>query len=226
MNDVVLVAFWIGLAATAFTVCVAARRAGVAVTHLRDIIHVGAGLWPLGWIFWQGRVAPVSLAIAGTVATFAVPALAGRASALAAHVQQSISDTDERWTGVQLYGAAFSAATILAFTTHPFAPAAALLALALGDGFGGAIGRRFGRHFYATPSGKRKSMEGSVAVALFSMAAIALAAARFGVALPMGAIAGAAVIAALAEALAPAGTDNVLLPAAVWLFLVLQGGAS
>lgn len=225
MTDVLLVALWIALAVSAFAACMAARRAGVAVTYLRDVIHVGAGLWPLGWPLWHGAFSPVALALAGTAATWAIPALSSR-SDTAGRIRRSVSDGDERWAGLQLYAASFAAGTVLAFATRPFAPAAALLALALGDGVGGAIGRRFGRHFYAAPGGKRKSVEGSVAVALLCMAAVALAAARFGVCPGAGAIALAGVCGALAEAIAPAGTDNVLLPAAVWLVLSLQGGVS
>ncbi|HET9753116.1 MAG TPA: hypothetical protein VFP52_09140, partial [Myxococcales bacterium] len=131
MTDALLVALWIALAVAAFAACMAARRAGVAATYLRDVIHVGAGLWPLGWPLWHGAVAPVALALAGTAATCAIPALSRRGGA-AARIRQSVSDGDERWAGLQLYAASFAAGTILAFATRPFAPAAALLALALG----------------------------------------------------------------------------------------------
>jgi dolichol kinase len=223
MNDALLVALWAALAAAAFAGVIAARRAGVAVTYLRDAIHVGAGLWPLGWPLWHGAAAPIALALAVAAGTCAIPALARRGGA-AARIRQSVSDGDERWSGLQLYAASFTAGTVLAFATSFAAPAAALLALALGDGLGGAIGRRFGRHFYAAPGGKRKSVEGSAAVAVLCMTAVALAGSRFGVTASPGAMAGAGLFGALAEALAPAGTDNLLLPAAVWLFLFLQGG--
>ncbi|HET9752342.1 MAG TPA: hypothetical protein VFP52_05255 [Myxococcales bacterium] len=223
MSDALLVVLWIALAVAAFAACMAARRAGVPVTYLRDLIHVGAGLWPLGWPLWHGALAPVALALAGTAATWAMPALSNRGGT-AARIRQSVSDGDERWAGLQLYAASFAAGTVLAFAARPFAPAAALLALALGDGVGGAIGRRFGRRFYAARGGKRKSLEGSAAVAVLCAAAVALAAARFGVSTSAGTIALAGLCGALAEALAPAGTDNVLLPAAVGLVLFLQGG--
>ena len=165
----------------------------------------------------------MGLALAGTAATWAIPALSSR-SGTAGRIRQSVSDADEPWAGLQLYAASFAAGTVLAFATRPFAPAAALLALAIGDGIGGAIGRRFGRHFYAATGGKKKSLEGSAAVALLCMAAVVLAAGRFGVSPSARTIILAGLCGALAEAIAPAGTDNVLLPAAVWLSLFLQGG--
>ena len=222
MNDALLLAMWLMLVLGAIGFCVAARRAGVAATHLRNLVHVGAGLWPLGWAFWHDPAAPVTLALAGAGATFAVPALAGRARALASF-RDSIADGDERWSGVQVYGVTFAAATALAFVSSPFAPAAALLALALGDGVGGAVGRRFGRRFFAVAGGKRKSLEGSAAVALLSAAAVALAAHVFSAPIPPLAIAAAGLLAAVAEAVSPAASDNAVLPAAVWAFLALQG---
>lgn len=214
MNDALLLAMWIGLVLSAIAFCVGARRKGVATTHLRDLVHVGAGLWPLGWPMWQAKAAPLALALAGATATFLVP----RAKALAGF-QQSISDADERWSGVQLYGVAFALATGLGLSRWPFESAAALLALSLGDGIGGAIGKRFGRHFFSAPGGKRKSFEGSLAVATLAAVGVALAAAVFAVPLALGTLLAAAAIAALAEALAPAGTDNLVIPAAVFAFL-------
>lgn len=215
MSDALLLASWCGLLLAAVAFCVVARRAGVAITYLRDLLHVGAGVWPLGWALWHAWTAPLLLAIAGAFATLLVP----RAKALAGF-QHSISDADERWSGVQLYGATFAAATALAsLERFRFAAAAALLALSLGDGIGGAVGKRFGRHFFTAPGGKRKSFEGSFAVALLSGAGIFVASIASGVPISLPALTCAAAIAAVAEALAPAGTDNAVLPATVFAFL-------
>jgi len=226
MIDLALIGAWLALVALAGAFCIAARRAGVALTYLRDLVHVGAFVWPLGWPLWSGPLAPIGLSIAGAAATFAVPSLASRAAVLG-RFRDSISDAAEKWSGVRLYGVSFALGTIAAFAFAPLPAAAALLSLALGDGLGGLVGRRFGRHSFAVPWAKRKTFEGSAAVAVFSALAVALAAVRFGArpaALP---IAAGAAAAALAEAFAPEGTDNAFVPAAVWLVLTaLQGGAS
>jgi dolichol kinase len=226
MTDVALIAAWLGLLAAAGAFCIAARRAGVALTYLRDLVHVCAGAWALGWPLWRDPLAPVGLGLAGAAATFAVPRLASRA-ALLGRFRDSISDASERWSGVRLYGVSFAAGTVLGFAVAPLPAAAALLALALGDGLGGLIGRRYGRHGFVASGAKRKTIEGSAAVAIFSALGIALAMLRFGVPLTALPVAAGAVAAALAEALAPEGTDNLLVPASVWLVLTaLQGGAS
>ncbi|MGZ6124616.1 MAG: hypothetical protein ACXWLR_06625 [Myxococcales bacterium] len=225
MIDLALVAAWLGLLAVAGAFCVSARRAGVELTYLRDLVHVGAGLWVLGWPFWRGPLAPIGLGIAGAAATFAIPPLAARAAVLG-RFRDSISDATERWSGVRLYGVSFAAGTVLAFVIAPLPAAAALLSLALGDGLGGLIGRRHGRHPFTAPGAKRKTIEGTAAVAVFSAAGVTLAMLRFGAPVAPWPVAGGAAAAALAEAFAPEGTDNVLLPASVWLVLTaFQGGA-
>lgn len=226
MIDVALIAAWLGLLAAAGAFCIVARRAGVALTYLRDLVHVGAGVWVLGWPLWREPLAPIGLGLAGAAATFAVPRLATRAAILG-RFRDSISDASERWSGVRLYGLSFAAGTALAFAVAPVPAGAALLALALGDGVGGLIGRRHGRHSFAAPGAKRKTVEGSAAVAVFSAAGIAVAMLRFGAPLAILPVAAGAGAAALAEAFAPEGTDNLLVPASVWLVITaLQGGAS
>ena len=66
------------------------------------------------------------------------------------------------------------------------------------------------------PGGKRKSYEGSFVVALGAAAGVLVAATVFGVAVawPLPIVAG--IVAALAEAFAPRGTDNLVVPIAVW----------
>lgn len=225
MIDVGLLAAWVGLLAVAAGFCIAARRAGVESTYLRDLIHVGAGLWALGWPLWRYPLAPIGLGLAGAAATFAVPQFAGR-GAMLGRFRDSISDAKEHWSGVRLYALSFAAGTVLGFSMDPMPAAAALLSLALGDGLGGLIGRRYGRHGFRTPGAKRKTLEGTAAVALFSAVGVALAMLRFGAPLAILPIVAAAAAAALAEALAPEGTDNLFVPASVWLVLMaMQGGA-
>ena len=224
MTDLVLIAGWVGLLAGAAAFCVAARKSGVDATYLRDLIHVGAGAWALGWPLWGSALAPVGLGIAGAAATFAVPPLASRAGVLG-RFRDSISSATERWSGVRLYALSVAACTALGFAVSPLPAAAALLALALGDGLGGLVGRRCGRHWFSPPGAKRKSLEGTAAVALFSVLGIALAMLRFGAPLAALPLAAGGAAAALAEALAREGTDNALLPAAVWLVLTALGSS-
>ena len=226
MSDWTLLGTWVALVALAGAFCIAARRAGVGLTYLRDLVHVGAGAWPLGWPLWTGPLLPIGLSLAGAAATFAVPSLASRAPVFG-RFRDSISDATERWNGVRLYGVSFAIGTIAGFALSPLPAAAALLCLALGDGLGGLIGRRYGRHSFMAPGAKPKSLEGTAGVAVFSALAVILAMLRFGTPLSPLPVAAAAVAAALAEAFAPEGTDNLFVPVSVWLVLTaLQGGGA
>src|SRR5436190_1567558 len=82
----------------------------------------------------------------------------------------------------------------------------ALLALALGDGLGGAVGRRFGRHPLRVPFGKPKSWEGAAAVAGFAALGAWIALRWYGAGAGPLAVLGAGAIAGVAEALSPRAT--------------------
>lgn len=222
MTDAGLAVAWAGVLVAGVGLCVGLRRAGVPMTYVRDLLHVGAGLWPLGWSSWSGGAAPCALAASGALALFAVPALAPRWGP-ARIVRDAVSGDDERFGGVALYAASAAIFTAVAAISRSAAPAAAgaLLALALGDGIGGAVGRRFGRHPLRVPFGKPKSWEGALAVAAFASAGAWIALRWYGA--PAGALAviGAGVIGAVAEALSPRATDNLFVPAAVFGWLAL-----
>ncbi|HVE84901.1 MAG TPA: hypothetical protein VND93_18750 [Myxococcales bacterium] len=217
---------WMGALAAGVGLCVGLRRAGVPMTHARDVLHVGAGLWPLGWSAWQGGAAPCAIAAAGALALVAVPALANRWS-VARAVRDAISGGDERFDGVALYAVSAALFTAVAMAWRAAAPAAAgaLLALALGDGIGGAVGRRFGRHRMKVPFGKPKSWEGAAAVTAFAAAGAWLALRWYGAHPGATAVLGAGVVGGAAEALSPRATDNLFVPAAVFGWLLLSAGA-
>lgn len=220
MSDGALVAAWLGVLAGGLVVCVALARAGVPMTSVRDLLHVGAGIWPLGWSAWSSAAAPCAVAAAGAAAVLLVPQLALRLP-VAAKVRDAISSGDERFEGVALYAIASAAFTAAGFALARGPAAAALLALALGDGLGGAIGRRYGRRRFQAPFAKAKSLEGTVAVALFGALGAWLGLWATGGSAPLWTIAIAGGVAAAAEALSPRATDNLTVPAAVFALLWL-----
>ena len=216
--DVGLAFLWVAILLGGLGAAAGLSRWGLRRTHVRDVLHVGAGIWPLGWPFWHGLLAPLAIVWGALVAMAAVPLLASRLPRVA-HLQQAVTSETERWSGLVLYTLSVAVLTTVGLLTRPFASAAALLALALGDGVGGAVGLAFGRHRYRVPGGKAKSLEGSAAVALFSTAGVWLAARWFSVPLPGGVALLAGAVAALAEAVSPRATDNVVLPGCVFLVL-------
>lgn len=223
-SDLVLTVLWLAVLAVGLGVTVLARHLGLLATHARDLLHVGAGVWVLGWPWWDGRVAPLAIVGGATVLVALVPA-AARHFEPAARFHRSVAGGDESFGGLVAYTLSFAVLTTVGLAAEPFPaaafPAAAgLLALALGDGLGGLVGRRWGRLAY-TAAGKRKSLEGSVAVAVFAALGAATAAAWLGADIPVWQVAVLGAVAAVAEGLAPRGSDNIAVPAAVWLIAVL-----
>jgi len=95
---------------------------------------------------------------------------------------------------------------------------AGLLALAWGDAAAALIGLRWGRHRYRVGAGWR-SLEGSVAMLLFSALAIWTAGAVVGPSWPPVVLLAGALVATLLEAGGRRGLDNLLVPVGTALFL-------
>lgn len=215
MTDALQLVAWLGALAAGVAGCIAIRALGVAATYVRDVLHIGAGVWVLGWPHWDGATLPVALVAVVALVTAGLPLLAdhNRAARL---IVKSVTNGDERWTGLVHYTAMYATFTAIGLAHDPFPAAAGLLALSLGDGIGGAVGRNAGHHHFQLPGAKRKSFEGSLTVLLAATAGAALAAHLFGRDVGVLVLVGLGSIAALVEALAPRSTDNLLIPIAVW----------
>ncbi len=220
MTDGVLALAWLVALAAAIAGCVLLHRWGVASTYTRDLLHVGTGVWVLGWPLWRDWLVPTLLVSGVMTATLLVPRAAHR-YAFAGRIEHTFASGDEIWTGLGWYTLSYAVFSWVGLAGLAFPAAAALLALSLGDGIGGAIGRRFGRHRFRVPGAKTKSLEGSLAVALFAALGVALAAWHFDAQLGLAAILALGVVAAIAEALAPRSTDNLIVPAAVWTIAIV-----
>lgn len=213
--DALLCLSWLAAAATGVALVVALRRHGVAATYVRDVLHIGAGLWVLGWPLWRSPWPPTLLSLVAAAVVISAPRLQ-----MARALVGAVCSADEHWHGIALYGAAYAAFTAVGLLgAGPFPAGAALLSLSLGDGLGGLIGRRYGRLRYRAPGAKRKSVEGSLTVAAASALALLVAGALFGAPLSVALVAGGALVAALAEALAPQASDNLIVPGAQWCWL-------
>jgi dolichol kinase len=215
VTDLTLVPIWLAVLVAGVVGCVIVRAAGLASTYVRDLLHVGAGVWVVGWPWWDHATAPIAIVAGVAVATALVP-VAARFSRSVDRFRRSVASGDERFGGLIWYTLSYATLTAIGMTGDPFPAAAGLLALSLGDGLGGAVGRRFGTYRYRAPHGKAKSFEGTLTVFAAATGGVVAAAAITGadlapaVALSLGATA------ALAEAAAPRGSDNALVPAAVF----------
>jgi len=223
MNDWLRGGAWsavllVGLGAVTFF-----HRAGMPRTYARDLLHVGAGVWVVGWPWWMGRTVPLLLVWGAFVATALVPIVSPRLGAIR-RLHDSIAGEGERWAGIVAYTGSFAVLTTLALAFR-FIPAAvsAAAAMCAGDGLGGLIGRRFGRHRYALPWSKAKTWEGSAAVLVFSALGIALVLHLLSLPLRWETVLILSAVSAVAEALAPRASDNAVVPAAVLAAGLLLG---
>jgi dolichol kinase len=216
MSDVMIATTWLAILTAGIGAALVLRAFGVASTYIRDFLHVGAGIWVLGWPWWHGPAIPIAIVTVAACGIVAVPTLAKRVR-VAERFRRSVTNRDERWGGLVLYTIAYAIFTTIGLVIDPFAAAAALLALSFGDGIGGAVGRALGEHHYRAPGGKQKSLEGSCVVAIAATCGALLAAWLFGVALPFSTAVVLGIVAAIVEAASPRGTDNLLIPATVFV---------
>ncbi len=215
MNDLFVSVIAVSVGAAGIGGCALLHHFGLASTYVRDLLHVGTGVWVLGWPLFHGRIAPLAIVCLAALATLSVPLLS-RSSRRVARFRNTFASGDERWSGLSIYTLSYALFTWAGLTRDPFPAAAALLALSLGDGIGGFIGRRFGTHRFRAFGAKHKTLEGSLAVAFFAMLGVSVAAWRFGQTISFPAAAGLGVGAAIGEAMAPRGSDNVVVPALVF----------
>lgn len=215
MTDLSLGVIWLAVLAAGIGGCVVLHAFGVASTYIRDVLHIGAGVWIAGWPLWHGDLVPIAIVTMAAIVTAVLPNVA-RHNALAGKIIKSVTNGEEHWTGLVHYTAVFAVFTAIGGVGNPFPAAAALLCLSLGDGVGGAIGRAFGKHRYHAPGAKMKSLEGSLAVFIASTAGVFLAMHLCHRDVALVSLLALGLVASLAEAFAPRGTDNLLIPIAVW----------
>lgn len=227
MKDLYLTLLWLGVLGGGAALCVLVRGKGLRATYVRDLLHIGTGLWVFGLPFWEKPTAPVIMVGAAFLAVLSMPFLRNRVPTLGSFYS-SVSDEEERWSGIVVYVFSFALFTVLGFhLDRLFAAACAMGSLAVGDGLGGLLGSGLGRRRYRLPWAKEKSYLGSLAVALGSLAAILIMACWFRyvadlpIAFRWGHFAASAFLASAAEAVSPLASDNFFLPATVFLYLAL-----
>ncbi len=228
MGDLWLLLLWGCVLGGGVLFCVLTSSRGLKTTYVRDLLHIGTGLWVLGLPFWDRPAIPVAVTGAAFAAVLAVPRASGRYPAIG-RFYRSVSNESETWAGIVLFVLSYALFTALGLCSPSLLlpSACAMAALSLGDGPGGLVGSRFGKSGYRLPWAKRKTWLGSAAVALGTLLAggVVWAWFRFAAGMPPAGpflpwLALAAAAACLAEAASPRSSDNLLLPAAVFLALL------
>jgi len=130
---------------------------------LRELTHIVMGVWPILWLMFNYKESALLVPLVVTIILALAPE----------KIRRVFSRGDEKHIGLVLY--AFSFTIITYFFWKTFMGAAAIFCLSFGDGLGGFIGSRFGRHRYKLPWVKEKSIEGSLTILIVSVLAILLA---------------------------------------------------
>jgi phytol kinase len=195
----------------------------------RKMVHIGAGLWVWGllWLFdnWRWGLVPFATFILLNYVFYR---------------QQTFKAMDAADSSPGTVYFAISITVLFALLWRKGEPGdqapiavAAVMAMTLGDAAAAIVGKSWGRRTYHTFGRSTRTLEGSLAMALFSLASIALtllilpgsALSPTSTPIPLGALALRALlgagVATAAEAISPAGTDNLTVPLATALALWL-----
>jgi dolichol kinase len=184
----------------------------------RKFIHIGVGMWIVGTAllfetWYYALIPPATFVIINGISYWR-----GTFKAMEAEDRGNL--------GTILFPISFGAITYY-FWPQPVLMVAAMMPLTWGDAMGAIVGQRHG-HYRYTIGGRTRTLEGSIAMFLWSwvMTALALFVMPYLAAKPpihwlLALIYGAAValVCTLVEALTPWGLDNLTIPAASALIL-------
>ena len=219
-----------GLIAISLAIGLYLDRRGSSL-DVRKIIHIGVGnfifIW---WMFTEGWVMLAFFTIPFAILLF-----------IAMLKDNIISESDlgrinkkGHKTGLFLYAVSISL-MILLFSDHWVAATFGIVAMTYGDGFGCVIGKRFGKH----PGFNGKTLEGSLAVFIFTTVVCMVILALYSflssemvlgfsadcTAIVPGFVACiiAGLVATIVEAVCHGAYDNIAIPMSVALVMVLLG---
>jgi phytol kinase len=228
-RDVIgLVASYVYAFGVLFLVEAIGRRLKWPLDFTRKIIHIGAGLWIWGLLalfeHWTIGIIPFATFIVLNYVFY-------RRQAFKA------MDSAESTPGTVYFAISITVLLVLLWRTDgspdrvPIA-AAAVMAMTLGDALASIVGTRWGEHGYTT-FGHRRTWEGTKTMAIFSFLSITVTLwllpgsplSPHSLPLDMPAVLGLSLagtlVATTAEALSPAGTDNLSVPLLSGLALYL-----
>jgi len=196
------------------------RVAGRSLDFTRKFIHIGVGMWIIGTVFlfencYLAMVPPLVFTIINAISFWR-------------GTIKAMETGDKSNLGTIYFPIAF-AVIIYCFWGMPVPMVATMMPMTWGDAQAAMIGRRYGFHRY-TVFGQTRSVEGSVAMLLWSWIPTSLALFIMPLALGLPSISpllaliyggATALVCTLVEALSPWGIDNLTVPLAAMFVLYL-----
>jgi phytol kinase len=197
------------------------RRAGRrSPDFTRKFIHIGVGMWVVGTVllfetWYLALIPPATFVILNALSYWR-----GTIKAMESEEKENL--------GTIYFPIAF-AAVVYYYWSQPVLMVASMMPLTWGDAMAAIIGRRYGHYHYSVGS-RTRSLEGSLAMLLWSWLTTSMALfimpyllgkplINWILALLYGAVV--ALVCTLVEALSPWGIDNLTIPAAAVLTLAL-----
>lgn len=206
------------------------RRLKVDNDITRKVVHIGAGMWVFGVLYffhtWQMGVIPFATFIGLNYFFYRVKLF------------RSI-DSNTASPGTVYFAFAITVISVVFWRPqgpidHAPAVVAGIMAMTWGDALAALVGKKFGRHHY-TINGSTRSYEGSAVMFAVSLLVIGLSLSLLpgssltpyadlpsSYAVIVASIA-AATTATIVEALSPHGTDNLTVPICVTLVALIAG---
>ncbi len=177
----------------------------------RKFVHIGVGLWAIGTVlvfqnWYAAIVPPLSFIVLNYIS-------------YRREVFKAMEMADKSNLGTVYFPISFAIVIALCWA-RPAVIAAGLMPMTWGDALASIIGRRWGRRRY-TVGGSTRSLEGSAAMFVFSLASVFLVLWGFGtppVTAGLHAL-GVAAVATAVEAVSVKGLDNITVPLASALVL-------
>ena len=189
---------------------------GYSVEFTRKFIHIAVGMWAYGAVLMFERRTFAIIPPLSFVAINAFSYWQGTFKAM---------ETGEKGQLGTIYFPISFTALIWLLWDRPHLLVASLMPMTWGDALAAVVGRRIGRRRY-TVAGSTRSLEGSAVMLLVSWLAtlvplMLLAPEPIALGAAIGAAAATALGAMIVEAVSPWGIDNLTVPAASALVLVL-----
>jgi len=201
----------------------------ISPKNARKFLHVMIGNLPFIIPFFTLAVFPTLVAAPFVIITFlATPYSPFKNINKKLRGLSEITEEGHQW-GLVFYALSYTVLAFL-FPQKPYVIAAGVLPMAYGDAAASIIGERYCRHRYKLAA--KKSLEGSIAMFLASLASLGLGLVffswfyGFSFSSEITAVFSAVTVAAFVEGLSPMGFDNLTVPLFSVLTFLLSGGGA